>query len=111
MHRHRWVKESLATNTTWFEVPSDPRVTSGSLAAAVHPAVLQLVQASLRDPSSRAMPFPVFVGTGWVLQRCTMLDPFSRLGLWVAYMEVGYCIRNGAILVVWASWYFCFCVA
>ncbi len=47
---------------------------------------LLLIQASLADPQSLAMPYPEFVGRGWVVPPITSFHPFDRLGLWCAYM-------------------------
>jgi hypothetical protein len=51
-------------------------------------STLLLLRASVLDPRSQAMPFPVFLTKGWLVESITSFSPFARLGLWVAYMEV-----------------------
>jgi hypothetical protein len=78
---NRWVKGFLARSTQCFHPPTNRQ-------DGLEPAVLRLLRASVADPSGKAMPFPVFVAKGWLVDSITSFSPFDRLGLWVAYMEV-----------------------
>jgi len=77
-----WVKEFLAgeVGTPCFKPPSVRQ-------DGLDPCTLLLARASVLDPGSAAMPFPVFVTKGWLVESITSFSPFARLGLWVAYME------------------------
>ncbi len=75
------MKGFLAQNPQCFQPPTIPD-------EKIQPATLRLLRASVADPSGQAMPYPVFVAKGWLVETMTSFSPFDRLGLWVTYMEV-----------------------
>jgi hypothetical protein len=92
----RWTRDFLAGDANKAGCFAAPVLRVEGLDSGV----LQLVAASVADPSAKAMPFPVFATEGWLIESVPSFSPFDRLGLWAAYMEVSVCTMRATWLVL-----------